>query len=50
MRSNSSDKYINCYNIEILNLFDPELQMVNTKPMLKSKLKEMLSELEKVKV
>ena len=36
MRLNSSDKYVHRYNIEILNLFDPELQLVNTKPMIKS--------------
>ena len=35
MQLNSSDKYMHCYNIEILNLFYPELQMVNTKPLFK---------------
>ena len=30
MQSNSSDKYVHCYNFEILNLFDPELQLINT--------------------
>ena len=34
----------------ILNLFDPELQLINTKPMIKNKLKELLSELKKFKV
>ena len=33
----------------LLNLFDPELQLINTKPMIKNKLKEFLSELEKFK-
>ena len=34
-----------CYfNIKILNLFDPELQLINTKPMIKNKLKELLHE------
>ena len=42
MQSNSSDKYVHCYNIEILNLF-------NAKPMIKNKLKEFLSELKKFK-
>ena len=50
MQSNSSDKYVHRYNIEILNLFDPELQLINTKPMIKSKLKELLSELKNFKV
>ena len=31
MKSNSSDNCIHCYNIMILNLFDPELQLINTK-------------------
>ena len=44
---NSSDKYR--YNIEILNLFNPELQLVNTKSKIKNKLKELLSELKKFK-
>ena len=43
MQSNSSDKYVHCYSIDILNLFDPELQVINTKPMMKNKLKELLS-------
>ena len=30
------------YNIEILNLFDPELQLINTKPVIKNKLRELL--------
>ena len=42
--------YIHCYNIEILNLFDQELQLINTKLMIKNKLKELLSELKKFKV
>ena len=39
MQSNSSDKYVHHYNIEILNLFDPELQQINTKPIIKNKIK-----------
>ena len=38
------------YNVEILNIFDPELQLLNTKPMIKHKLKEFLSELKKFKI
>ena len=40
MQSNSSDKYVHCYDFEILNLFDPESQLINTKPMIKDKLKK----------
>ena len=36
--------------IEMLNLFDPELQLINIKLMIKKKLKELLSELKKFKV
>ena len=50
MQSNSSGHCILCYNVEILNRFDPELQLINTKPIIKSKLKELLSELKKFKV
>ena len=41
---------MHCYNVEILNLFDPELQLINTKPMIKNKLKQFLNELKKFKV
>ena len=37
MPSNSSDNCVYQYNIKILNLFDPELQLINTKPMIKNK-------------
>ena len=50
MQSNSSDNCVHHYNVEVLNLFDTELQLINTKPMFKSKLKELLSELKKVNV
>ena len=50
MHSNSSDNCIHGYNAEILNIFDPEFQLINTKPMIKNKLKELLSELKKFKV
>ena len=44
MQSNSSDNCVHGYNIMILNCFDPELQLINIKPMIKRKLKELLSE------
>ena len=50
VQSNSSDNCVHHYNIEILNLFDPELQLINTKPVIKNKLKELSSELKKFKV
>ena len=31
------------YNVEILNLLDPELQLINTKLVIKNKLKKLLS-------
>ena len=49
MQLNSCDNSIHHYNVEILNIFDPELKLINTKPMIKKKLKEMLSELKKFK-
>ena len=39
LQSDSSDNCIHDYNVEILNLFDPELQLINTKPVMKNKLK-----------
>ena len=39
--------FFNCvhhYNVEILNIFDPELQLINTESVIKNKLKELLSE------
>ena len=33
-----------------MNRFDPELQLINTKPIMENKLKELLSELQKFKV
>ena len=34
-KSDSSDTCIHCYNVEILNTFDLELQLINTEPMIK---------------
>ena len=45
---NKVEKYVHRYNVEILNLFDPELQSINTKPIIKNKLKELQSKLKKV--
>ena len=50
MESHSSHNCIHLYNTEILNIFDPELQLINTKPMIKSKLKELLCDFKKFKV
>ena len=49
VQSNSSENCIHHYNVEILNLFDPELQLINTKPVIKNKLKELLNELKNLK-
>ena len=49
MQSNSSDNCMHRYNVEILDFFHPELQLINTKPMIRNKLKELLSELKKFK-
>ena len=37
MQSNSSDNCVHCYNIEVLNLFDPEFKLINAQPMIKNK-------------
>ena len=50
MESNYSDNCVHHYNAQILNLFDPKLQLINTKPVIKNKLKELLSDLKKFKV
>ena len=47
---NSFDNCVHHYNVETLNLFDSELQLINTKPMIKNKLKELLNESKKFKV
>ena len=51
MHSNSSDNCIILYhyNIEILNLFDSELQLINTKPKTENIFKDLLSKLKKLK-
>ena len=50
MQSNSSDNCIHNHNVEILNLFDPELRLINTKPVIKNRLRGLLGELKKFKV
>ena len=50
VQSNSSDNCIFHYKVEILHIFDPELQLINTKPVIKNKLKVLRSELKKFKV
>ena len=50
MQSNSSNPYsVHHYDTEILNLFDPDPQLINSKPITKNKLKELLGELKKFK-
>ena len=50
IQSNSFDNCVYRYNIDILNLFDPKLQLIITKPMFKNKLEQLLSELKKLQV
>ena len=50
VESNSYHNCIHHYNVEILDFFDPELQLINPKPVIKNRLKELLNELEKFKV
>ena len=46
----SSDNCVHQYNVEIFNRFYPELQLINTKPVIKNKLKYLLSKLKKFTV
>ena len=50
MPSNSSYICIYHYNVKILKLVDPESLLINTKPMIKNKLKELQSELKRFKI
>ena len=50
IESNSSNNCIHRYDVEILKLSDPELQLINTKPMIKNKSKQLLGELKEFKV
>ena len=49
IQSSSSDQYIRHYNIQVLNPFDPDLQLINTKMVVKNKLKELLGESKNLK-
>ena len=49
VQSNSSGNCVHHYNVEILNCFDPELQLINTKTVIKNNLKELVNELKKFK-
>ena len=49
MQSSSFDNCIHHYNVENLNIFDPDLQLINTKLVIKNKLQASLSELKKFK-
>ena len=50
VQSNSSDNCIHFYNVEILNLFDLELQLKDVESAIKTKLEELLSNFKKLKV
>lgn len=50
MQSNSFDNSVHHDNVEILDLFHIESQLINTKSMIKNKLKELLCELKKFNV
>ena len=45
LQSNSTDNGTHDYSVKVLNLFDPELELINTKPVIINKLKEFLSDL-----
>ena len=45
-----SDNFVHQYNVKTLNPFDQELQLINTNPLIKNKLKELLNEMKKFKV
>ena len=49
MQSSSADGCVRVYNIEILNLFHPELQLINTKPAIENELNGLLGELKSLK-
>ena len=46
----SSDNCVHHYNVENLDIFDPELQLINTKTVIKSKFKEFPGKLKKFKI
>ena len=50
MQSSSSDGCVDHYNIDILNLFDPGLQLINTRPVIRNKLEDLFSGLKNVQI
>ena len=50
METDYSDNFVHQYNVKTLNPFDQELQLINTNPLIKNKLKELLNEIKKLKV
>ena len=50
MQSSSSNNGAHIWNIEVLNPFDLEWQLISTKSGMKDKLKDLLGELKKLKV
>ena len=46
-QSSSFDNCVRIYSIKILNLFYPDLQLINTKFVIKNKLKDLLDELKR---
>ena len=49
METTYSDNSVYQYNVKTLNPFDQELQLINTNPLIKNKLKELLNEMKKFK-
>ena len=45
MQSSSSDESVRYYDIQVLNMFDPDLKLIHTKFVIKNKLKYLLGEL-----
>ena len=50
VETNYSDNSVYQCNVKILSLFDQELQLINTNPLIKNKIKELLNEMKKFKV
>ena len=44
MQSGSSDGCVHIYNVDVLNPFEPKLQLINAKPVIKNKLKDLIGE------
>ena len=50
LETNYSDNFVHQYNVEIFYIFDQELQLINTDPLIKNKSKELLNEMKKFEV